>query len=273
VPDELHVKDPDGLTSVVLRWLPAGAPRAVLHVMHGWGEHAMRYDRTAKGLTRAGLAVYADDHRGHGRTGQVNGSTGDLGPGGMEGVVEAVRAVSERACAEHPGTPFFALGHSWGSMILGRYLRRWSDALDGALLTGTTYRAVARGAPTDLNERFEPARTQYDWLTRDHAEVDRYIADPMCGFEVMRGRPGFDADPARGVDVVIRPELPVLIFNGADDPVGGEEGGRLLADHYRGLGLVDVTFLVYEGARHELFNETNRDEVTSDVVGWLDARI
>jgi alpha-beta hydrolase superfamily lysophospholipase len=272
MPDELHVKDADGLTTVALRWLPVRSPRAVVHVMHGWGEHAMRYDRLAKRLTDAGIAVYADDHRGHGRTGQVNGATGDLGPGGMGGVVEAVHAVSERATGAHPGAPFFALGHSWGSMILGRYLRTWSDELDGALLTGTTYRAVGGTAPTNLNERFEPARTPYDWLSRDAAEVDAYVADPMCGFEVMRGRPTAD-DDARLIDNPIRPSLPVLIFNGGDDPVGGAEGGRLLAEHYRGLGLTDVTLAVYDGARHELFNEVNRDEVTADVLAWLEARI
>src|SRR5215212_7200736 len=108
MPETLHVPDPDGLTSVVLRWLPP-APRAVLHVMHGWAEHALRYDRPAQRLVAAGIAVYADDHRGHGQTGVRNGTSGDLGPGGMEGVVDAVHAVSERARGDHPGLPFFAL--------------------------------------------------------------------------------------------------------------------------------------------------------------------
>jgi alpha-beta hydrolase superfamily lysophospholipase len=275
VADRLEVRDPDGLTSVVFRWLPpAGTPtRAVLHVMHGWCEHALRYDRPATALANTGIVVYADDHRGHGATGQHNGTTGDLGPGGMEGVVEAVHAVTEAARAEHPAAPVFALGHSWGSMILFRYLQRFSDGLAGAILTGTTLMTVGREGPADLNGRFEPARTPYDWLTRDEAEVDKYVADPLCGFEIMQGRRPTADDPKRGTDAPIRPDLPILVVNGADDPVGGEEGARLLAEHFAGLGVTDVRWKAYEGARHELLNETSRDEVLGDLQAWLDGRI
>jgi alpha-beta hydrolase superfamily lysophospholipase len=231
VPDRLEIPDPDGLTSVAFRWLPDGDPIAVLHVLHGWGEHALRYDRAAQGFNAAGIAVYADDHRGHGQTGLHNGTLGDLGPGGMEGVVEAVHAVTERAAAEHPGVPRFALGHSWGSMLLHRVLQRWSDELDGAILTGTTYATVGLTMPTaGVNDRFEPARTPYDWLTRDAAEVDAYVADPLCGFEVMQGRRPSTDDPKRGADRPIRADLPVLVTNGADDPVGGVDAGQVLAD-------------------------------------------
>lgn len=281
--------------SVVFRWLPTGPPRAVVHVLHGWGEHARRYDRLADELTAAGYAVYADDHRGHGQTGVGNGTLGDVGPQGMEGVLDAVHAVSRQAAAEHPDRPVFALGHSWGSMILQRYLRRWSGELAGALLTGTTWRdpAVPAAERPAFNAGFEPARTPYDWLTRDEAEVDRYVADPLCGFEMMRSSPtaasaasatrtrartragarDAAATSARPtVPTPIRADLPILVFNGADDPVGGERGGRALAEHYRSLGVDDVTFIAYPGARHELFNELNRDEVVADVLAWLDAR-
>jgi alpha-beta hydrolase superfamily lysophospholipase len=247
--------------------------RAVLHVMHGWGEHALRYDRAAHGFNAAGIAVYADDHRGHGQSGLHNDTLGDLGPGGMEGVVEAVHAVTQRATRDHPGVPVFALGHSWGSMILHRFLQRWSDDLAGAVLTGTTYATVGLTMPGTINERFEPARTPYDWLTRDPAEVDAYVADPLCGFEMMQGRRPTTDDPRRGTDAAIRSDLPVLVTNGADDPVGGVAAGQALADHYRALGLTDVTFRGYDGARHELLNETNRDDVLADLVAWITARI
>ena len=276
MPERLEVPDPDGLISVVFRWLPPSgtATRAVLHVMHGWAEHAMRYDRPARRLAARGIAVYADDHRGHGETGIRNETTGSLGPGSMEGVVEAVHAVSDRARAEHPGVPFFALGHSWGSMILGRYLERWSDELGGAMLTGTTYAAAGMPMPDpdDFNARFPNARTAYDWLSRDEAEVDAYIADPMCGFDAMHDRPTLAAQP-RGENRPIRPELPLYVFNGADDPVGGDAGGTALADLYRARGLTDVTWRSYPGARHELLNETCRDEVLGDITAWLEARI
>ena len=263
------------------RWLPSdGAPViAVLHVLHGWAEHAGRYARFAAACNDAGIAVYADDHRGHGRTGLAAGGLGDLGPRGMDGVLDACHAVSEAAFAAHPGVHRFLLGHSWGSFIAQRYLRRWGSGLDGALLTGTTRRregAVRRGGP---NEAFEPAATPYDWLSRDAAEVRKYIDDPWCGFERMTA--STSPTPARSTsetrapdDADVPDDLPVLIFNGAEDPIGGDEGGQALASHYRSVaGLVDVTFLSYPGARHELFNETNRDEVTADVLAWIAERV
>jgi alpha-beta hydrolase superfamily lysophospholipase len=192
----------------------------------------------------------------------------------MDGVLDACHAVSVAAFAAHPGVPRFLLGHSWGSFIAQRYLRRWGADLDGALLTGTTLRregAVRRGGP---NEAFEPAATPYDWLTRDAAEVQKYIDDPWCGFERMTAQaassPARSNNDARSPDDEDVPDdLPLLIFNGADDPIGGDEGGRALTEHYRWAGLTNVVFRSYPGGRHELFNELNRDEVTADVLAWI----
>ncbi|HVM08510.1 MAG TPA: alpha/beta fold hydrolase [Acidimicrobiales bacterium] len=275
---ELMVEDPDGLSSVVYGWRsPQEPPRAVVHILHGWAEHALRYDRLAQRLVAAGFAVFADDHRGHGQTGKRSGTLGDLGPRGMDGVLDAVRSVIERVRTEHPDVPLFVLGHSWGSFILQRYLRRWAaaDGLAGAVLTGTTYRDPS-APPAERrppNEAFEPARTAYDWLSRDEAEVDAYIADELCGFEMMRSRPG-GGGAASTIDDErpIPPELPILVLNGAADPIGGAAGGEALFEHYRSQGLSDVTLRAYDGARHELFNEINRDEVTGDLLGWLVAR-
>ena len=274
-PEELTVTHVEGPDSIVLCW-QADEPHAVVHILHGWAEHALRYDRPAQALVVAGYTVVADDHRGHGQSGVRSDTLGDLGPRGMDGVLDAVHDVTRDAAAQVPGVPLFVLGHSWGSFLLQRYLRRWSDEIDGALLTGTTYRdpdAVSADRPQP-NERFEPARTPYDWLSRDEAEVDLYVADPLCGFEIMRDTPGSTTrsaprPPGPTTTPGPRPDLPILVINGADDPVGGEVGGRSLAEHYRGLGVIDVTFLGYEGARHELFNETNRDEVVADVIAWL----
>ncbi len=276
-PAELTVIDPDGLPNVVFRWTPSQSPRAAVHVMHGLAEHALRYARLASALNAAGYVVYADDHRGHGQTGTRTDSLGDFGPRGMEGVVDAVHAVTERVHAEHPGLPVFALGHSWGSFILYRYLQRYGDDLAGALLTGTTHITPGAEAVGSFNDAFQPARTPYDWLSRDDAEVDAYLADPLCGFESvpLRSSPSVDRDapePAPGDDSTIPRALPVFVFNGAADPIGGTVGGRALADHLLALGLDDVTFRSYPDARHELFNEINRDEVVADVVAWLDAR-
>lgn len=251
----------------------------MLHVLHGWAEHAGRYARFAAAANDAGLAVYADDHRGHGRTGLAAGGLGDLGPRGMDGVLDAVRAVSEAVFARHPGLPRVLLGHSWGSFIAQRYLRRWGGDLDAALLTGTTLRREGAARREPLNSAFEPAATPYDWLSRDAAEVQKYVDDPLCGFERMAA--SSSPTPARTSatagrqpdDREVPGDLPLLIFNGSHDPIGGEEGGRALATHYRGAGLRDVTFLSYPGGRHELLNETNRDEVTADVLRWIGEKV
>ncbi len=253
----------------------------MLHLLHGWAEHALRYQRFAEAATAAGLAVYADDHRGHGRTGQAAGGLGDLGPRGGDGVLDAVRAVSDHAFGEHPALPRLLLGHSWGSFLAQRYLRRWGTDLGAAVLTGTTLRRPGQTRTGSLNAGFEPAATAYDWLSRDPEEVQRYVDDPLCGFEQMAGQTppatpsaSDEAGASQGPDDSQVPStLPLLILNGSDDPIGGEVGGQALADHYREAGLTDVTFRAYAGGRHELLNETNRDEVTTDLLRWIDERL
>lgn len=282
-----EVTDPDGRVSVVHSWsVPDGADvRAVVHLLHGWGEHALRYDRFARRLAGVGVEVYADDHRGHGQSGVRSNTLGDLGPRGGDGVLDAVKAVHDEvqrradahASTERTAAPVVLFGHSWGSFLAQSFLRRWPELLDAVVLTGTTFRdpdspAAAR---RPANERFEPARTPYDWLSRDEAEVDAYIADPLCGFEFLQGRsPSTTAGRSTpGVTpsaVALPPPLPILILNGSDDPIGGEEGGVALAEHLRSRGAEDVTTRFWPGARHELLNETVRDEVEAEIVGWLD---
>ena len=271
------LEDADGIEITWYRWLPDGPPRGVLHVLHGWAEHAGRYDRFAGACVEAGLAVYADDHRGHGRTGlAAEGGLGDLGPRGMDGVLDAVRSVSEVVFGHHPGLPRLLLGHSWGSFLAQRYLRRWGGELAGAVLTGTTLRRPGAAPRTgSLNDAFEPAATPYDWLSRDPLEVQRYVDDPWCGFERMATRPvaAAGAEVSEPDDSAVPADLPILVANGRVDPVGGADGGTALAAHYRAAGVRQVDLLLYEGARHELLNESNRDEVTADLVRWLTARL
>ena len=275
---DFTLTDADGIEITWYGWLPDdGEVRGVLHVLHGWAEHAGRYDRFARAANRAGLAVYADDHRGHGRTGlAAEGGLGDLGPRGMDGVLDAARAVSEAAFARHPGLPRLLLGHSWGSFLAQRYLRRWGAELAGAVLTGTTLRTPGAVRPAvSLNEAFEPTATAYDWLSRDAEEVQKYVDDPWCGFERMASRPAAAVATSADEpdDTAVPPDLPILIANGSLDPVGGAAGGTALAEHYRAAGVRQVDLLLYEGGRHELLNETNRDEVTADLLAWLTRRI
>jgi alpha-beta hydrolase superfamily lysophospholipase len=272
-PEVFTVVDDDGVPISVYRWDPPGAATGALHVAHGLGEHALRYDRFARALNAAGWRVTAHDHRGHGRTADATGGIGRLGPRGMTGTLDSLRAIVRHARAVDAGLPFFLLAHSWGSMLAQRYVLQpgWADDLSGLVLSGTTLMEPPFLPPADLNAPFAPAATDYDWLSRDPAEVRRYVDDPRCGFPpdfpfeemaLLSGGPS-SAAPA---------DLPILVVNGAVDPVGGEAGGVALGAAYRAAGVRDVTVRTYPDARHELLNETNRDEVTADVIAWLEAR-
>jgi alpha-beta hydrolase superfamily lysophospholipase len=268
-PETLTVTDTDGVTIYVYRWQPRGTPKAAVHVAHGMGEHARRYDGVAAALTAAGYVVYADDHRASGRTGAEGSGLGDLGPRGMEGALEALHDVSVYVAGAESGLPLHLIGHSWGSFLAQRVVDRWGSEYAGVVLSGSTLLTMDYLSLEDPNTQFVPAATPYDWLSRDPVEVQRYIDDPWCGLEVA-----FDigellhlgGPPAETVPT----DLPILVLNGSEDAVGGFTGGGVaLAAAYKALGLSDVTYLGYDGGRHEMFNETNRVEVLADVVGWL----
>ncbi|MGH8997256.1 MAG: alpha/beta hydrolase [Acidimicrobiales bacterium] len=257
----------NGIEVFGTRWAPA-RPKAAVQIAHGWAEHRRRYRRLADALCAAGYAVWADDHLGHGETGSAGPGLGDLGPKGMESVTAAVLQVTDRIRRDEASLSLCLLGHSWGSFLAQRIVREWGDRYDALVLTGTTRREPGAERRPLLAE----GGSRYAWLSRDAAEVSAYEADPWCGFENLTVRP---EDPRRayleeGRDTGIPPGLPVLVMNGTDDPVGGEEGGARLVEAYRAAGLSDVTLRAYAGARHELFNETNRDEVTGELIAWLD---
>ena len=278
------IESSDGEQVFVYRWAGADDPKAVVQIAHGMGEHAARYRRLGEALVDAGYVVYANDHRGHGRTAGDPQRHGNLGTAGWGGLVDDMAALTARARAEHPGIPLVLIGHSMGSFALQHYLLDRSADIDAAVLSGTSAIDVLGGGidttqPADLtafNAPFEPARTEFDWLSRDDAEVDAYIADPACGFGVdvagmseMLGGGGALSDPEQLA--AIRDDLPLYLFSGDADPIaGGGELVQLVAERYRTAGVRDVTVTLYPGARHETLNETNRDEVTADLVAWLD---
>jgi alpha-beta hydrolase superfamily lysophospholipase len=271
----------DGAPITAYRWDPAGAPRAVVQITHGMGEHAQRYDHVARALNDAGYVVYAQDHRGHGAS--VISEPGNLGDGGWPALVDDIGGLTSRIRDEQPGLPLVLLGHSMGSFAVQQYLLRHSWEVDAAVLTGTAVIDLLEPAldldqPLDLvmfNTAFAPARTDYDWLTRDEAIVDAYVADPLCGFGLDPGsaRQMFEgaralADPAQVAN--INPDLPVYIAAGELDPVNG--GLTLLTpleDRLKEGGLTDVTVVTYPDARHEILNEINRAEVIAALVSWL----
>ena len=272
-----------GLTVAAFRWDPEGAPRAIVQLTHGMGEHAQRYGDLARALTAQGYVVYAQDHRGHGETAASEAELGLIGADGWTELVRDIGRMSARARGEHPGLPLVLLGHSMGSFAAQQYLLDHSEDVDAVVLSGTALLDLLEPAldldqPMDLsmfNAPFAPARTDYDWLSRDEAQVDRYVADPHCGF-------GLDAEGGRQMFVAARPladvarlgairsDLPVLVAVGEHDPVNGQLAlVHGLVDRLTGAGLRDVTLRTYPGARHEIFNETNRDEVFTDVIGWI----
>jgi alpha-beta hydrolase superfamily lysophospholipase len=279
-PSSFTYPSADGTQIAAYRWDPAGEPAAAVQITHGMGEHARRYDYVARALNGAGYVVYAQDHRGHGAS--VTGEPGDLGDDGWPGLVADIGLLSAQITAEQPGLPLILLAHSMGSFAAQQYLLDHSDDVDGVVLTGTAVIDLLEPAldldqPLDLamfNAPFQPARTDYDWLSRDEAIVDAYVADPLCGFGIDTGSAKqMFAGARRLADpqqlAALRGSLPVYIAAGELDPVNG--GLTLLtplAGRLKEAGLTDVTVITYPGARHEILNETNRDEVIGSLIEW-----
>ncbi len=272
----------------VRRWVANGTgpadARAAIQIAHGMGEHSQRYTRFASALVDAGYVVYASDLRGHGHTAPSQESFGDFGPGGWLGLINDLLELGDVIDNETGGLPRCLFAHSMGSFALQQLLLDHSASISAAVLSGTSaVDALAAMAPVDdtpadlegFNAPFEPARTASDWLSRDEAEVDLYVADPMCGFGVDgKGLRGMAADVARacdpGVLAGIRSDLPLLMVSGSADPLaGGLALVETVAQRYREAGLTNVMAIWYTDARHELLNETNRDEVTTDILNWL----
>ncbi|MDT4849777.1 Monoacylglycerol lipase [compost metagenome] len=273
----------DGHPVEAHRW-QGTAPRAIVQLAHGMGEHSLRYRPLADALTQAGYAVYANEHRGHGPGASARGELGDFGPRGFAGLVDDMALLSRHARAEHPGLPLILVGHSMGSFATQYYLVRHSELLSGAVLSGTTALDLLGGALQsgfrleDMNAALPDVRTPFDWLSRDPAQVDAYIADPLCGFTVSAEGMGsmfasLDELTPAAMQTRIRPELPLYLFTGDQDPVSNKaEWFYPLVQRYRDAGLRDVSCHVFGGARHETLNETNRDEVVAVLLAWL-ARI
>jgi alpha-beta hydrolase superfamily lysophospholipase len=296
--------DPDGDEIFCYRWGPPAdvTPKAVVQVEHGAAEHALRYERLARVLNEQGYVVYADDHRGHWKTAGSMEEAGICGPDGWNGMVRDAKQLTDIIRENHPDLPVFLFGHSMGSMMAQQYIQNWGGDLAGAILSGSTGLSLvdasvlplaeqaAQGEAADqpselfmglfasVNEPFAPVKTPFDWLSRDEAEVQKYIDDPWCGFAFTNG---MTYEFMKGMVNLFNPEnearipkdLPVLIISGEMDPVGANDGVMALVNRYQDeLGLDDVSYRLYPGARHEILNETNRDEVHADIVAWLGER-
>ncbi|MEO0998649.1 MAG: alpha/beta hydrolase [Pseudomonadota bacterium] len=294
----LAVEAPDGHRIPLYHWPAPTTPLAVVQICHGLAEHAARYAGLAAELNAAGFSVVAHDHRGHGPAADPLGTFAQAG--GWEAVVDDVGHVERWARQRYGSVPFVLLGHSMGSYIAQAHVVQSAPELAALVLSGSNFagtgrvqlgRLVAwferlrlgRTRPSALldrmsfgefNRAFEPARTAFDWLSRDPAEVDRYVADPYCGFQasaqlwldLLRGLTRvWKVNTLRGIE----PALPVCVIGGSADPVSAGNGLDRLATSLKAAGVRSVDLKIYKDARHEVFNETNREAVIADLVGWL----
>jgi alpha-beta hydrolase superfamily lysophospholipase len=300
-------KDKDELGIFVYKWLPEEnvQVRGVVQVAHGMAETAARYEGLASVLTSNGFIVYANDHRGHGKTAGEISKLGDLGEDGFNLMVENMKELNDMIKKENLGLPIFLLGHSMGSFLTQRYICLYGSGLKGAILSGSCgkqgiiidiARLIAKGEIKKVgragksnkldklsfgsyNNSFKPNRTAFDWLSSDNKEVDKYINDPFCGTVFTAG---FFYDFLGGVKSIadqmeiknVPKDLPIYIFSGDKDPVGKSGKGVLkLVKAYKDHGISDLTHKLYKDGRHEMLNEINKEEVMDDVVKWLNAHI
>jgi alpha-beta hydrolase superfamily lysophospholipase len=280
---EFRFTSQDGLQIACSRWHSCGPTRGIVQIAHGLGEHSGRYSELIKALQEASFVVYANDHRGHGRTATSREQFGDFGERGFDLLVEDMVELTLIAKRENPEKPFVLFGHSMGSFAAQQNVLDHSDAIDGLVLSGSgildgmAKLANSAGAQeyNFLNARFEPARTPFDWLSRDPCVVDAFVNDPLC-FAALhpKSTESFLAASAQLADPdalsKIRPELPIYLFSGSDDPVGQQlEGVHTLVDRYRKAGVRCISHDFYPGGRHEMLNEVNSGQVRTNLLVWL----
>jgi alpha-beta hydrolase superfamily lysophospholipase len=298
----------DGVKIHTYKWTPEDQSgiKAVAQISHGMAEHAARYERFAQALTAAGFSVYANDHRGHGKTaGDLKNVGYFADENGWEKVVNDMHQLTGVIKKENPKLPVFLFGHSMGSFLSRHYAMLHGNDISGLILSGTSgdpgllgkvglfiakREARKKGPRTKspfldklsfgaFNNAFKPNRTKFDWLSRDNAEVDKYVNDPWCG-DVFTA--GFFCDLLHGLSFINSPaniikipkSLPIYLFSGEKDPVGKNTKG--VTQVYRSFlkaGIADISFRFYKDARHETLNETNRDEIQADVIAWLNAHL
>ena len=293
----------DGAKLFVYRWLPdVGIGKAVVHIAHGLAEHAGRYEPLAEVLTEHGYVVFANDQRGHGKTAQRPEDVGHFADNdGWQRILRDIEELARLERNEFFGHRVILFGHSMGSLVAQHLATR--DLFDAVAMSGANgilsplarigkwiakferWRLGKRGKSELINnltfdafnKAFQPNRTSFDWLSRDEAEVDKYIADPMCGFLCstqlwvdLLGAMTEAADPRFRARVP--KQLPMYLFSGSKDQVNDEgRGSTALAESYRSIGMEKVSYRIFTGARHETLNELNREEVTEHLVDWMNA--
>lgn len=264
----------DGKEIQGYRWRASASPKAALVVAHGAAEHAGRYKAPLTPMIEAGYAIYAQDHRGHGLTETDQSQLGRLD---APAVISDLALLTRRAREENPNVPVIYLGHSLGSMLGQGYVLDHHRLIDGFVLSGTLDMITAFTNPNPPAAPFgDKTRENFAWLSRDMAEVDKYIADPLCGFALApETLPSFMPIAARAGDLnevkKLPADLPIYLFVGDQDPINRNlQFFTPLVARYQNAGIRSVTVQVYPGGRHEMLNETNRDEVVRELMAWCD---
>lgn len=302
-----HFTTPDGQGLYAVKWEPEPGTemKAIVQIIHGMAEHIGRYKRFAEALTQAGFVVFGHDLRGHGQTDPDQAPVYFHDQNGWDKVIEDIHLLHHLIHEEYPTLPLFLFGHSMGSFLSKCYIQHFAKDLAGVILSGTGFmskwenrlavwvaerdvrkygakelsRTLAPRVQKSYNKSFQPVRTESDWLSRDPKEVDKFVQDPFCGKELTTG---FYRDLLKGMGQMDDPnkcadipsDLPIVLVSGDQDPVGGfGKSIHKTRANYLKAGLTEVEVILYEGARHELLNETNREEVTKDLLAWLQERI
>ena len=280
LPIERTFSDPDGTQVTFWEW-PVAKPTGVIQLIHGLGEHARRYDELAGVLNRAGWSVYAEDHRGHGKTGkwQLDNKKierlGQWGAGGLKSTIRAVAELTHIIEQENPDKPIVVYGHSLGGIIYQNLSVETLDKYSGMIQSGSTSMRLGRPRIGNFNKIWNktPNRTGFEWLSRDSEVGAKFAADPLTflarpliqlgitGSLYLTGKPNFPTSP-----------YPALIIMGELDAVGTISSNKQLVDDYQKAGFEDLNLYVYDDGRHEMHNETNKEQVFEDITSWLAER-
>lgn len=304
---EFYFPSNDGVTQIhAIQWFPAEGVKAVLQICHGMVEYIDRYDEFAEFLAERGFCVVGHDHLGHGKSVQSPEYLGYFEEKrGNQYVVADIHKLRKMMEKEYPGVPYFMMGHSMGSFLLRQYLTMRSEGLAGAIVMGTgnmprplllAGQAVCRSIAAvkgwhyrsplvnqlgmgGYNRQFEPSDSTKDWITSDDEKRKEYEADPLCNYvftvngyyQMFEGMKALTCTHAMDR---IGKDLPVLFVSGAEDPVGNNGTGVTEVFHkYQDHGMQDVEMKLYEGDRHEILNETDREMVYEDLYQWMEKRI
>ncbi|MGE8205072.1 alpha/beta hydrolase [Heyndrickxia sp. NPDC080065] len=277
-------------------------PNAIVQLSHGMAEHIERYDDFAKFLVQHNIFVYGNDHRGHGRTGEKAGLFGFFSEQeGFERAVDDLYAVNLLIQKEYKDVPIILLGHSMGSFLARRYIQRYGESITGVIISGTGGNPGLTGklgkqiakreirkhglkTPSPLlnrlsfgsyNKHFSNLKTEFDWLSSDPDEVEKYMNDPLCGFVCSAG---YFYDLLKGLEMIhdnrliqnIPKELPIFIFSGTEDPVGGySKGVQKVIQQYKRNGLENIESKFFTDGRHEMLNEKNKIDVYHLIFHWI----